>query len=87
MLLFLLDALSSVGEAEAFIFLFNLLCLFIVPLVVLIAYYWYHLSKKPQPPRIRPLPSQDAGNGGLRLLLQVLATGLVVGLLALWLTK
>jgi hypothetical protein len=85
MRLFLLDALSAIGEAEALLFLFKLFFLGILPLVLLLAYWRHYIGKQfdrePKPPRSRPSPSEDAGSGALYLLLLVLAMGFV-GILA-----
>jgi hypothetical protein len=85
MRLFLLDALSAIGEAEALIFLFKLFFLGVLPIGLLLAYWRRHIGRQfdreLKQPGNRPLPSEEAGSGGLYLLLLVLARGFV-GILA-----
>jgi hypothetical protein len=90
MLLFLLDALSAIGEGEALLFLFKLFFLGLLLVVLLLAYWWHRLGKQfdrePKAPRVLP-PITDAGSGKWYLLALGLAMCFAVGMLAVALAQ
>jgi hypothetical protein len=92
MLLFLLDALSAIGEGEALLFLFKLFFVGLLPVVLLLAYWWHRLGKQfdrePQAsrPRARP-PITNAGSGKGYLLALGLAMCFAAGIVAMVLTN
>lgn len=90
LLTLLLDPLTAIAYGEVLIFLLKVFLLGGVPLLLLLALWWHRLGKQfdrePEPLRIRPLPSEQAGSGRWYLLLLVLAMGFAVGILAVTLT-